>query len=129
MLYNTNNSILLFYDRITSSEIDWILRWRMFSQARQSNSKEITTYTHFLSIKQMRTRGCQRPLQGYVVNGKELRTQMIKIVECRHSHTLKYLYIFNFINVLFSRSCENKGHNSNNFKFKLKIVITGHLKL
>ena len=50
-------TILLFYDRITSSEIDWILRWRMFSQARQSNSKEITTYTHFLTIKQMRTRG------------------------------------------------------------------------
>ena len=43
-----------FCDWITSSEIDWILRWRMFSQARQSNSKEITTYTHFLTIKQMR---------------------------------------------------------------------------
>ena len=44
-----------FCDWIKRSEIDWILRWRMFSQARQSNSKEITTYTHFLAIKQMRT--------------------------------------------------------------------------
>ena len=72
-------TIFLFYDRITSSEIDWILRWRMFSQARQSNSKEITTYTHFLTIKQMRTRGCTYLLNQNDVFwiGQRLRYQKI----------------------------------------------------
>ena len=70
-------TVSIISDRIASSEIDWISRWRMFSQAKQSNSKEITTYTHFLAIKQMRTRG-KRPFRD---SGQWKRTNIRKIIK------------------------------------------------